>query len=115
MHMRTSFVGLAAAAVLVAVAGVNRVVAAPIPAGLSQANAALKSAVAVRYRRRGRYFRRYRRARRGPYYAPGYAYYPYGYYPGTYHSYGYYPYRRYRYAPRPFIGLGFGPFRFGIW
>jgi hypothetical protein len=113
MHMRTTVVGLAAAAVLVAIAGVNRAVAAPIPAGLSQANAALKSAVAVRYRRRGRYFRRYRRAWRGPYYVPGYAYYPYGYYPGTY--YGYYPYRRYYYAPGPYIGFGFGPFRFGIW
>jgi hypothetical protein len=36
------------------------------------------------------------------------------YYAAPYYGYGYgYPYGYYR--PRPFVGLGFGPFGFGVW
>jgi hypothetical protein len=112
--MRTTLARLAAASILVVAAGVSQVKAAPIPAGLGKASAALKSAVSVRYRRhaRGRHVRgrhHVRRYWRSPSYA--YGYYPYD----AYDAYGYYPYRRYYYAPGPYFGIGFGPFRFGFW
>ncbi len=52
-----------------------------------------------------------------------YPYRPYAYraYPGPYaYPYAYaapypYPYYRRYYAPRPFVGIGVGPFGFGVW
>jgi hypothetical protein len=61
-------------------------------------------------------YRRYRRGHWRGYYGPrryygGPRYYG-GYYP---YAYGPYPYYRPYYRPRPFVGVGVGPFGFGVW
>jgi hypothetical protein len=69
---------------------------------------------AYRYGYRGGPYRRYGYA---PYrrYGYGYAPYRYGYYGSPYAYAAPYPYYRRYYGPRPFVGIGIGPFGFGAW
>jgi hypothetical protein len=52
--MRTTLVVFAATSMLVAIAGLGRAEAAPVPAGLSQAKAALNATTEIRSRRKMR-------------------------------------------------------------
>jgi hypothetical protein len=106
--MVKSLMGIAAAAVLAA---------ATVPTVPANA-AAIRHAPGVTEHQSNvdtvQYRRYYRRAWRG--YGPGYYYgggpYYYGGYPYAYAPYPYY--RRY-WGPRPFVGVGIGPFGFGVW
>ena len=103
--------GLAAAAVLA-------IAAAPSPANAFAARHApgvLQDQASVDHVQYGYYPRRYRYSYR---YGRPYGAYPYVA-PYAYAApYGYaapYPYYRRYYAPRPFVGIGIGPFGFGAW
>lgn len=117
--MYRSLAGVAAAVVLAVVA----VPTAPADAAAIRHASGItdhaSNVETVQYRRyRGRYWRgpgprvyRYGYRRAWPYYYGGYPY-AYGGYP---YAYGGYPYYRGYYAPRPFVGVGIGPFGFGVW
>ena len=108
--MYKSLAGIAAAAVLtlaaVPTAPAN---AAPIrnAPGLAEHQSGVEQVQYRRYNRR--YYRGYYGPRRGYYYG-GSPYYYGGYAPYAYAPYPYY--RRY-YGPR--VGVGIGPFGFGVW
>ena len=107
--MYKSLAGMAAAAVLGVVAmPTGPANAAPIQnaPGFAEHQSGVEQVQYRRYHRR--YYRGYYGPRRyyyggGPYYYGGYA--PYAYAP--------YPYYRRYYGPR--VGVGIGPFGFGIW
>jgi hypothetical protein len=107
--MYKSLAGLAAAAVLTTFAAsspANAFVARHAP-GVAQDQANIEHVWHRGYphRRYYRYgYRPYRYYGGGPYYYGG----PYAY--GAPYPY----YRRY-YGPRPFVGVGVGPFGFGVW
>jgi hypothetical protein len=106
--MYKSLAGMAAAAVLTTVAAsspANAFVARHAP-GVAQDQATIEHVWHRGYPHR-RYYRAYPRAYYG---GPG----PY-YYGGPYAYGAPYPYYRRYYAPRPFVGIGVGPFGFGVW
>jgi hypothetical protein len=108
--MYRSLAGIAAVAALAAVA----VPTAPANAaairhasGITEQQSNVETVQYRRYRRgywRGHYGPRRYYGYRRPYYG---GYYPYAYAP--------YPYYRRYYRPRPFVGVGIGPFGFGVW
>jgi hypothetical protein len=106
--MYKSLAGLAAAAVLTTVAASSPANAFAVrhAPGVAQDQATVEHVWHRGYPHR-RYYRAYPRAY---YYGGG----PY-YYGGPYAYGAPYPYYRRYYAPRPFVGIGVGPFGFGVW
>jgi hypothetical protein len=108
--MYRSLAGIAAAVVVAAVAVPTvpaNAAAIRHTSGISEHQSNVDT---VQYRRY-RYSRGYYGPRRYYGYRRAYPYY-YGGYPYAYAPYPYY--RRY-YGPRPFVGVGIGPFGFGVW
>ena len=106
----TSLLGVAAVAAV-------SIAAAPSPANafaVRHASGAVQDQATVEQAwHRGVPHRRYYRRAYPPrayYYGGG----PY-YYRGGPYAYAPYPYYRRYYRPRPFVGIGVGPFGFGIW
>jgi len=107
--MHKSLAGLAAAAVLTTVAASSPANAFAVrhAPGVAQDQATVEHVWHRGYPHR-RYYRAY--PPRAYYYGGG----PY-YYGGPYAYGAPYPYYRRYYAPRPFVGIGVGPFGFGVW